>query len=130
MTDVIRIVGFGLVFTVIAVFLRETYEEYAIGITIAFATIILMILLVPLGQILDLFHKLSSGISGGQTYIEIVLKVIAVSYLTGFGAQISKDAGEDTIAATVELAGKVVILLIAVPVIAGVLDKLVGLLVS
>ncbi|HEY8552693.1 MAG TPA: stage III sporulation protein AD, partial [Thermaerobacter sp.] len=61
-------------------------------------------------------------------YTATLLKIVGVAYLAEFGAQLCRDAGESALAAKVELAGKVVILLLAVPILMAVLELLIGLL--
>lgn len=58
----------------------------------------------------------------------ILLKVLAVAYIADFVAQVCKDAGEEAIGSKVELAGKIIIFYIAVPVMMSVLETLTKLL--
>ena len=64
----------------------------------------------------------------GEMYLIILLKIIGISYLVEFGAQVCRDAGEGAIASKVELAGKVMILVMAVPIIAFALDTILRLM--
>ncbi len=57
-----------------------------------------------------------------------MLKVIAVSYLTQFTVDICKDAQETAIASKVELAGKITILIMALPIYLGVFKVIDGIL--
>ena len=56
-----------------------------------------------------------------------VLKVIGIAYLTQFGAQLCADAGEGTVAAKIELAGKILMMTAAAPVLIGLLELVMGL---
>jgi stage III sporulation protein AD len=47
---------------------------------------------------------------------------ILLPYIAEFGAEICKDAGESAIASKIELAGKVIIVVMAVPIITSLLD--------
>ena len=57
-------------------------------------------------QIIDLFGAIESysGIPG--TYIQILLKLVGISFLCEFASNICKDAGQATMAKQVEMAGK------------------------
>ena len=57
----------------------------------------------------------------------VVLKVIGIAYLTQFGAQLCADAGEGTVAAKIELAGKILMMTAAAPVLIGLLELVMGL---
>ena len=50
------------------------------------------------------------------------------AYIAEFGSQICRDAGQEALAGTVELAGRVVILLLAVPILLTVFDLALKLL--
>ena len=51
-----------------------------------------------------------------------VLKITGIAYIAEFGAEICRDAGEGAIAAKIEMAGKVIIIALAVPIITSLLD--------
>jgi len=60
-----------------------------------------------------------AGVAEG--YFGIVLKVIGIAYLSQFASQLCADAGEGAVAAKIELAGKVLIMAISIPVLTEVL---------
>jgi stage III sporulation protein AD len=86
-----------------------------------------MMLSVPLAELTGLLRYTAeqAGIGGGQ--FAIVQKVIGIAYLTQFGAQICADAGEGAIAAKIELAGKLLMMTAAAPVLTGLLELVMGL---
>ena len=55
-------------------------------------------------------------------YFTAVLKITGIAYITEFGAEICRDAGEGAIAAKIEMAGKVIIVVLAIPVISSLID--------
>ncbi len=61
-------------------------------------------------------------------YVETILKIIGIAYIAEFAAQISKDAGLGSIAAKIELAGKVLILAMAVPILTVLIETIIGLI--
>jgi len=54
--------------------------------------------------------------------MSLILKVIGIAYIAEFGAQVCRDAGEGAVAAKVELAGKALVLLLALPIVYAILD--------
>ncbi|WP_337961188.1 stage III sporulation protein AD [Caloramator sp. mosi_1] len=62
------------------------------------------------------------------TYINIVLKIIAISYIASFGIEICKDIGQSSLASKIEFAGKVLILIMAIPIIMAVMEMVLKLL--
>lgn len=128
MQDVLQIIGLALIMTIVLAYIRDTYEPFATAASIAFAAIIVAMLIVPLGHLLRLFEQIASGAGVGRTYLNILLRAVGIAYLASFGARVSKDAGEDTLAVVVELAGKVLILVLAMPVVVSIVQSLAQLL--
>jgi len=126
--DLGRIVGAGLVVTILLAFLRERYPALAVQLMMAFVAGVLLLLMPALGRVLGVFADLGRRAQVHGAYLDIALRVIGVAYLTAFGAQICRDAKEEALASVIELAGKVVILLLALPVVMGILDALLRLL--
>ena len=87
-----------------------------------------MALLPRLEGVVAVFTEMAETANVSSIYLAPVLKAIAVAYITSFGVQLSREAGEETIATTIELAGKVVILLVAVPLIQAIFSTLLALL--
>lgn len=128
MEDLGRIVGAGLVVTILLAFLRDRYPALAVQLMMAFVAGVLLLLMPALGRVLGVFADLGRRAQVHGAYLDIALRVIGVAYLTAFGAQICRDAKEEALASVIELAGKVVILLLALPVVMGILDALLRLL--
>jgi len=126
--DAARIVGAGLVVTILLVVLRDRYPALAVQLMIAFVVGVFLFLLPALDRVVGVFTDLGRRAQVSTAYLDIALRVMGVAYLTAFGAQICKDAKEEALASVVELAGKVVILLLALPVVMGILDALLRLL--
>ena len=65
--------------------------------------------------------------SGGR-YIEPILKITGVAYISQIGAQLCEDSGEKTLAGRVETAGKIAICVIAIPIAREAFVKIIGIL--
>lgn len=128
MGDVVRIVALGLVVSALLVFLRREQPAFGAQVAIVFVVIALAALLGPLRQVVLAFVELAREAEVRGVYLDLVLRAVAIAYIASLGAQLSRDAGEEAIGDVVELAGKVSILMLAVPVIAAILNALVGLL--
>ncbi|MDF2501614.1 MAG: stage sporulation protein, partial [Anaerosporomusa subterranea] len=63
-----------------------------------------------------------------QMYLNTILKIIGIAYITEFGSQVCRDAGEGAVAGKIEFAGKILIMVMAIPIIALVLDTITRLI--
>ena len=118
------ILGLALVVTVFLIILRKEKPEMAVILAIAAAAIILMTLLKSIAQIVTVFESLALKSQLNLDYLKLIVKILGLSYLAGFGAQICKDAGEGSMAAKIELAGKIAILTLGIPIMVGLLNMI------
>ena len=61
-------------------------------------------------------------------YVETILKIIGIAYIAEFAAQITKDAGQGAIASKIELAGKILILAMAIPILTVMIETIIKLI--
>ena len=109
--EILRIVGIGIVSTILAVLVRRSNSsEFAIFISLATGIIIFFMIMDKLVYVVDTLNQLVKKTNIQITYFSTILKIIGIAYRVEFGAQISRDAGEDAIASKIELAGKVIIM--------------------
>lgn len=91
-------------------------------IRIVAGILIFFIIIQKLGILLEIAKKMSEKIDMDFVYIGIVFKVLGISYISEFGAQLCKDAGESSIASKIEFAGKVLIITVSSPVMLALID--------
>jgi len=116
-------------FTLVAVSVfRRDSPTLAMITSLAFTVLLLLFVLPGVGQMVRLLEELSSRAGVRSGYLAVLWKAVAISYLTAFAAELSRDAGEKTIASGVELVGKVMVLITALPVVVAILNQLVELL--
>lgn len=125
--EISRIIVLGLVGTVFAVLLKKENPQIALLIAAVTGILIFLLLCAPLGDLIALLRETAEQAGVGSGYFAIVLKVIGIAYLTQFGAQLCADAGESAIAAKIELAGKILMMTAAAPVLTGLLETVLHL---
>lgn len=115
-------VALGLFLAILALYLRETgFPTGALLVTLCGSVIILMRLLPYFSE---LFHEINeiSAASGLHTdYLGLVLKVVCMAYVGEFAASVCRDAGEKGIAQKMELGTKVMIMVMAMPLLEQIL---------
>ena len=126
--NIFQIVGVGIIGAILSLTVKKYNPDLSILISIASGLIIIFGILESISQIIDVLKLISEKSGINSAYISLVLKVIAIAYVSEFGAQLCKDAGENAIGAKVELSGKVLIMVISAPVILAVLDMSLNLI--
>lgn len=126
--NVAQVVGIALVASVLLVLLRQARPEWAVLLSIVTAVSILFLLVDDIAAVVRVVGQVAHRADIDARYVDTLLKIVGVAYLTDLGAQLCRDAGESALAAKVQLAGKIMILLLAVPILMAVLELLLGLL--
>ncbi|MBD2847287.1 stage III sporulation protein AD [Paenibacillus sp. IB182496] len=126
--EIVQIVGFGLIAAVLILVVKEQKPLYAFGIA-AFAGISLFLLVIgKIDAVIAVLENLSERAGVPSIYMATILKIIGIAYIAEFGAQIVRDTGQESIAVKIEFAGKVLILVMAVPIISVIVDAVMNLL--
>lgn len=114
----------GIVAVLMAILFKKGKEEYSLYISIAACIIILFLGIGKLETILDSIHRLQEYIIINNTYINILIKIIGITYVTEFAAALCKDSGYTAIGSQVELIGKISVLAISMPILMALLDTI------
>lgn len=126
--QLLQIVGLGLISTIIVLVLREQQPFFAFLITVVTGLIIFSMLLGKIEAIINTFERLANHTAIPAVYMVTILKMLGVSYIAEFGAQLVRDAGQESIATKIEFAGKIFILVMAIPIIGAITETVIGLL--
>lgn len=122
--EVFQIVGLALVAAVLSVLLKGQKPEIAIQISIITGVIIFLLMIFRISAIILLLQDLAKKVSIDFVYLSTILKIVGIAYVTTFGAEVCRDAGESAIASKVEFAGKILIMILAIPILMAVLETI------
>jgi stage III sporulation protein AD len=120
--EILQITSLGIVAAIIVVVLRSYNPEIAMQVSLITGIVIFLLLASKLNAVLDMLERLSNRANIDSIYFITMLKIIGISYIAEFGAEICKDAGETAIASKIELAGKVIIVILAVPIMSSLVE--------
>lgn len=126
--EILKIILVGVVTSVATVILKQLKPELSILATLAGSLVILLLIIDQLTGVVSYFREIVNKTSIDFKLFGNVLKIVGVGYLTEFGANICQDTGNSSIADKVLLAGKVIILFLAFPIINSMLSTIVELL--
>jgi len=126
--EIFQIVGIGIIATVLAIILRQQKPEFALQISIVTGLVIFLFVVTQLKHVVQSLSSLAGRINIDFMYFSTILKVIGIAYIAEFGAQISRDAGESAIASKIELGGKILIMVLAMPILISLLDLIIKII--
>lgn len=120
--DIIQLIIFGLVTTLIYLSLRELQPNIALLVVIIASIIILISVLKQIQFIIIFLKSLGQKAMIQTFYLDTIFKIIGIAYVAEIGANITKDAGLTAISSKIELAAKIFILILAIPIIQAVIE--------
>lgn len=126
--EILQIVGIGLIGAVLAVFVKERNKEIALLISMATGLLIFLFAISKISAVVRVLEELASRANINMFYLTTVLKIIGIAYIAEFGAQVCKDAGEGSIATKIELAAKILVMVLAMPIIVAILESVLRLI--
>jgi stage III sporulation protein AD len=91
---------------------------------------IFLFLIGQVQEIIGMLERIAVNANVNLMYVETILKIIGIAYIAEFGAQITRDAGQGSIASKIELAGKILIMAMAIPILTVIIETILGLLPS
>ena len=128
MVELLKILAVAIV-TVFAHMLgKQTKPEIAMIISIAGSVLIIVMAVDALNSVISSFYNIFQTKGEDTTLLTPLFKIIAIGYITKIGANICQDDGASTVADKVLFAGKLLILLVALPIVATVIDMVESIL--
>ena len=120
--EMVRVLGIGVVGTILAVTLSRHNGGYGLLTGIATGCLLLMLLLGEAGELETAIRELAGdGLS--SAYLGRVVRILGLACLTEAGSRIARDGGQGNIALKVELCGRVLILCATLPAVREILSS-------
>lgn len=126
--EITSIIGIGLIGTILSITLKNYRPELALCSAAATGMAILFSVLPILDGIIADISELCAASQISTEFFKVIIKIIGIAYLTQFAAELAKDSGEGAIAKKIELAGKIFILAMIMPIIKNLLGVILNTL--
>lgn len=126
--EIIQVVGIGLVTTFLVLVIKEQKPVFAFLLATFVGVIIFITLAQKLAEVIGVISNLAQQAKVNELFLSTILKIIGIAYIAEFGAQVTRDAGQGSIASKIELAGKVLIMVMAIPIISVVIESVIKIL--
>ncbi len=126
--EIFQLVGIALITAVAALILKETKPELAFAVSVAGGIILLLFVFEVLRDSLSVFGQIAELSGIDHSLVKIILKMVGIGYLVEFSAGLLSDFGQNSLADKLTLCGKIVIFVLAIPIIERVLALILSLL--
>ncbi|UQD52702.1 stage III sporulation protein AD [Bacillus methanolicus] len=121
----IQIAGIALISTFLALIVKEQKPNFAFLLIVFVGCTIFLFLVDQIYEIIHMIEKIAVNANVNLIYVETILKIIGIAYIAEFATQITKDAGQGAIASKIELAGKILILAMAIPILTVLIETII-----
>jgi len=128
MVDLLKIIAVALVTVFAHMLVKQTKPEIAILISIVGSILIIVMAVNILSSVVTSFYQIFKSTGVETALLTPLIKIVAIGYIAEFGANICLDAGASSVADKILFSAKLIILVIAMPIITTVIDMVVALL--
>lgn len=101
--------------------LKGNFDTY---LMVAACLVILFYILAKLNVVVDVIARLQSYISIDKSYIEILLKIAGISYITQFSSDMCRECGYTAIGNQIQIFGKLAVMTVSMPVVLALIDTI------
>ena len=126
--EIIQILGLSLIVLVIYFILQEQKNPVALLLVLAFSLIIFLVVVRQVALIFATLQTISMAAGVNAIYLKTVMKILGIAYLTELVAQLCRDGGSSALALKIELAAKIAILTLALPILLAIIESILQLL--
>lgn len=120
--DIFKLIGIALCGAVLSLSVKQYRQEFAVLIGIITGLILLGSVTDGLGEIFNSMNIIIEKSGVKYEYLAAILKIVGICLITQFSAEVCRDAGQNAIASKLEIAGKILILTLTIPIINDFLD--------
>lgn len=120
----IKIAMIGIMVVFLAMFLKQDRQEFGILVILTGCLLILFLSVEKIRVVLDGINRLKLALGDGSTYVEILLKMLGITYVAEFSANLCKDAGFGAIANQIEFYGKVILIAVSIPILFSLVETI------
>ena len=113
----IKVAVIGVIAVFLALPLNKDKQEYAMLVVLSACLIIIGLALSKLDGVFDVINSAKKYLGNNSLYIDILIKMVGITYVAEFGANLCRDAGFGSVANQIEFFGKLMILAVSMPIL-------------
>ncbi len=128
MDVIFKILAIAFLTVIATVIVKPVRSDFALVIALTGGILVLMLVLGYVGQVFSVISDIVSLSGVSSSLYTLLLKIVGVGYLVEFTAGICSDTGNSSLGDKVLLGGKVIILVMALPIVTNILQIIMELL--
>lgn len=126
--EIIKLSAIAIISAVLCIYLKKYREEYSMLVSLAAGAVIFGAALPYFRDFVIMVQAFADTGGISAEYLKPMIKVVGISYITAYSCELCRDAKEGALAAKLEMAGKLILLGISIPVITSLFETVVKLI--
>lgn len=115
---------FGIASALMAMAFKHGKSEYGAYIVLAASLFLFLLILSGMKSVIDAIETIEGYIHFDDIYINIVIKIVGISYLTQFASDLCRDMGYQALSNQLQIFGKISVLAVSMPVVLTLLETI------
>ena len=115
--EMVAVACAGILIVLAAIPLKAVKPEYSLLLSLAGTLLIFFYCLGSVSEILQWVQRIQEYLTIDPAYLGTLLKIIGVTYVAEFAANICRDAGYQAVGNQIEIFGKLTVLAVSMPVL-------------
>ena len=124
----VSLAALAVVMALLTVVVRQYKAEYGMAVGVAGGVLLLLLVLARMTGMFDFLTGLIERAGIEQEWLSLLLKALGICYITQFASDCCRDAGETALASKAELAGRLAVVFLALPMLSKLLKSIVDML--
>lgn len=124
MQELVKVAFLGIAGVLLAIQFKGQKPEYGMYVGLAVGILVFGYALRQVEAVAGQLGKLRIYLNGADGYLTVLLKVIGITYICEFSADVCKDAGYQTVAGQIEVLGKLSVMFAGLPVLFAVIEQI------
>lgn len=125
---ILTVIGFCFISTALLTLVRQYKPEFAMPLSLLCAAMILIAVVVQAAGVTDTIMSITEKASVSQENIRVLLKGLGICYVTQLAKDCCMDSGESALASKIDLAGRISLAVLSLPLLSQILDYVTHLL--
>lgn len=121
--DTYKLCGVALICSMAAFFLRNIKKEYETPLTVAGCAMLLSAAFFMVSPIVEYVAELSEALPEAGEAFGIMMRAIGIAMITRVAADVCRDMGTPSVAAALELAARLEMIILSLPLISSILES-------
>ena len=128
MDIILKVIAIGVISCIATLVIRPIRSDFAVLISIVGGLTIVFMIINYLTDVFDTLKNIISFTGLNSSLYSILLKIVGVGYLVEFTASLCSDTGNGSLGDKILLGGKIIILVMALPIVVNILNIIMEIL--